>query len=183
MARWVDELHEASRLQVGGDLRLDREPFDLVGLVRSLVEEHQRLAPDHRLAVEAAEEEIVGHWDRGRVERVVDNLVGNAVKYSPAGRVVEIEVGQAEGWAILQVRDQGIGIPAADVPHLFDLFRRGSNVADRMPGSGIGLAVVRAAVERHGGTIEVASAPGVGSTFTVRLPLTGAVDNGSLPYR
>jgi signal transduction histidine kinase len=219
MARWTDELRDASRLQVGEPLPLDVARVDVVGLVRALAEEHQRLAPTHRIVVSALHEEIVGRWDRGRVERVVHNLLGNAVKYSPDGGDVAVEVAEDDGHAVLRVRDQGIGIPADDLPqlvenlienavkyspegghiairleregerahlsvadqgigipaddlpHLFGLYRRGANTADRLPGSGIGLAVVKAAVERHGGTVEVESAPGAGSTFTVRLPV------------
>jgi signal transduction histidine kinase len=123
--------------------------------------------------VEAAEDELVGLWDTMRLARVLGNLLDNAIKYSPAGGTITVALGRderAEGaWAMLAVRDQGMGIPAADLPHIFERFHRGSNVVGRI--AGIGLATARQIVEQHGGTITVESRPNKGSTFTVRLPL------------
>ena len=119
---------------------------------------------------------LLGSWDAVRLERVLSNLVGNAIKYSPDGGPVAIELssevdGQARGWAVIQVRDQGVGIPSQDRPHVFERFRRGGNVERHIAGTGIGLFGSRQIVEQHGGTIGVESEEGVGSTFTVRLPL------------
>jgi len=106
------------------------------------------------------------------VERVLGNLVSNALAYSPRGGAVTVTVDrERDEWAILQVSDHGLGIPATDLPHIFERFHRGGNVAGRIAGSGIGLAAVRQIVEQHGGTITVESREGKGSTFTVRLPL------------
>src|SRR5262249_14012287 len=123
---------------------------------------------------------LIGSWDAVRLERVLTNLVGNAIKYSPDGGPVAIELAsevdeQARGWAVIRVRDQGVGIPALDRPHVFERFRRGANVERHIAGTGIGLFGSRQIVEQHGGTISVESEEGVGSTFTVRLPL-GAPD-------
>src|SRR5262249_56718819 len=97
-----------------------------------------------------------------------------AIKYSPQGGDVDLRVWseRAEGrsWAILQVRDHGMGIPAADLPRVFTWFFRGDNVAERVPGSGIGLAGAAEIIAQHGGTIDVESQEGVGSAFAVRLP-------------
>jgi signal transduction histidine kinase len=94
------------------------------------------------------------------------------VKYSPAGGPVEVRLERAEPWAVLEVRDQGIGIPATALPRLFEQFYRAPNAVDKhIAGMGIGLYVVKAIIERHGGSITVASAEGQGSTFRVRLPL------------
>jgi signal transduction histidine kinase len=100
--------------------------------------------------------------------------VSNAVKYSPRGGAVEVQVERTDctpEWAIVRVRDSGEGIPAADLPHIFERFRRGKNVEGRIPGTGIGLSGVRRILEQHGGTIDVESAIGQGTTVTVRLPL------------
>jgi signal transduction histidine kinase len=126
-----------------------------------------------RLAVDDAP--LVGTWDTARLERVVANLLGNAVKYSPDGGPIVVRMAREEdsegmAWAVLSVRDAGVGIPAADLPHVFDRFRRGGNVAG-IAGAGIGLTGVRQIVEQHGGTVAVESEVGRGSTFTVRLPL------------
>lgn len=112
--------------------------------------------------------------DRARLARVFDNLFDNALKYSPAGSEILVQVlretADGSDWAAVRVRDAGIGIPASDLPHVFDRYQRGSN-AGRIPGEGIGLASVRMLVELHGGHVDVASVDGQGTTFTVRLPL------------
>jgi signal transduction histidine kinase len=106
---------------------------------------------------------------------VLGNLLSNAIKYSPEGGDISVEVTQEEGpagaWAVVVVRDQGLGIPAADLPHILERFQRAGNVIGRISGSGVGLASARQIVEQHGGTIAVASEERRGSTFTVRLPL------------
>jgi two-component system sensor histidine kinase MprB len=100
-----------------------------------------------------------------RLGRAVDNLLDNAAKHSPDGTVVEIDLRDG----VLTVRDHGPGIPAADRPHVFDRFYRGSGARGR-PGSGLGLAIVRQVAETHGGTIAVDEAPGGGARFELRLP-------------
>jgi signal transduction histidine kinase len=106
---------------------------------------------------------------------VLDNLLGNAIKYSPAGGEVVIQVSrEAEGettWAVLRVRDQGVGIPAADLPHVFERYWRGQNVQGRIVGTGIGLTGARQVVEQQGGRVEVRSQVDVGTMVTVRLPV------------
>ena len=104
---------------------------------------------------------------------MIGNLLSNAVKYSPGGGVVHISVARQGTAAVLTVTDAGIGIPAAAQGQLFDTFYRAPNVGS-ISGFGIGLHVVQAIVERHGGRIEVASVEGQGSTFTVSLPLVDA---------
>jgi signal transduction histidine kinase len=137
--------------------------------------EHQRTTQRHRLRVQTREARLIGVWDAARLGRVLDNLVANAIKYSPAGGQISIEVGHelsaAGSWAVLCVRDQGIGIPAADQPHIFERFRRGGNVVGRIAGTGIGLAGAYQIIEQHGGSIAVSSQEGAGSAFTIRLPL------------
>jgi signal transduction histidine kinase len=113
--------------------------------------------------------------DDTRVHQVVDNLLNNALKFTPAGgRVTVTARAEGEHWFV-DVADSGVGIPAADLPRLFSAFFRGSNVSaavgrDVMPGTGLGLVVSRAIVELHGGTISVASTEGVGTTVTLSLP-------------
>jgi len=97
--------------------------------------------------------------------------VNNAIKYSPDEGAVTISVEWDGAMSVLAVSDCGVGIPVADQPHLFEQFHRGSNVVGRIAGTGIGLATARHIAEQHGGTIGVDTCEGVGSTFTVRLPL------------
>ena len=107
--------------------------------------------------------------DRTRLEQVAANLIDNALKYTPPGGRVEVEIGADDQAAILRVRDSGPGIPAAEMPRIFDrLFRGDTSRTER--GLGLGLSLVKAVVEAHGGTVSVESEPGRGALFTVRLP-------------
>ena len=136
----------------------------------------QQTSARHTIEVHAAVPELVGAWDAVRLERVLGNLLGNAVKYSPEGGEVSVQVGceqeNGHAWACVAVRDRGIGIPAADRPHIFERYHRAANVVGRFPGEGIGLAGARQVIEQHGGSIAVSSQEGAGSAFTIRLPLT-----------
>jgi signal transduction histidine kinase len=120
-------------------------------------------------------EPLVGFWDAARLERVIENLVGNALKYSPAPSEVQVSVGRqdtADGaWAVVRVRDHGLGIPDEDLGRVFEPFQRARNVQGRIRGTGVGLASARQIVQEHGGHISVDSREGAGSTFTVCLPL------------
>jgi signal transduction histidine kinase len=102
---------------------------------------------------------------------VLANLLANVVKYSPAGGKITVMVKEEGQWAIVAVHDEGIGIPAVDLPHIFERFHRASNVPGQVEGTGIGLASAYQIVAQHGGSITVTSTEGAGSTFTVRLPL------------
>ncbi|HKG27356.1 MAG TPA: ATP-binding protein [Thermomicrobiales bacterium] len=173
MAAQLTELLDVARLQMGEELELLREPFDLVALVRERAGVHQQTTRRHEIIVQTDRDEVSGEWDRGRLERVFDNLIGNAVKYSPAGGKVMVRVcsehdGSGE-WAVVSVADEGVGIPLSDLPHVFAPFQRGGNVGT-IPGTGVGLAGARQIVEQHGGTITVESAEGRGSVFMLRLP-------------
>ncbi len=160
-----------------GRLRLECAPVDLAEVVREVCGE---LAPQAARAGAAlqvhAPSSVPGHWDRLRLEQVVTNLVSNALKYG-AGKPVRVALrteGEGEsGSAVLQVEDEGIGIAPEQLQHIFEKFQRA--VTDtRYSGLGLGLYIVRQIVQAHGGRIDVASTPGVGTTFTVRLPRTGA---------
>jgi signal transduction histidine kinase len=171
MVTLISELLDVANIEIGRPLTLSRRPVDLVGLVRSVLAEHQQAAEEHHIAVEARAPELIGNWDATRLERVLANLLSNAIKYSPGQGDITVVVAREGPWAVLEVSDRGVGIPAADLPHIFERFHRAENVAGKIPGTGIGLAAVREIVEQHGGSIAVRSTEGVGSTFTVRLPL------------
>ena len=116
--------------------------------------------------------------DERLVRPVLTNLLANAVKYSAEGRPVELRVEVQPGVLQFTVRDQGCGIPASDLPKLFDPFRRGSNVS-HVPGTGLGLAIVRRCVRLHGGQVDLSSEVGVGTTVQVRLPLRPSAEAGT----
>jgi PAS domain S-box-containing protein len=174
MARLVDGLMDVTRLRLGQKVELDRAEVDLARLLREVVAEAQQTTEQHTIRVET-EAELVGAWDPARLARAISNLLDNAIKYSPDGGDILVgltgERSDGEAWALLTVHDRGVGVPADERERIFEPFRRGSNVAGRLSGSGIGLAGARLAVEQHGGSITVAERPGGGTTFTVRLPV------------
>jgi signal transduction histidine kinase len=151
-------------------------PVDLPALVRRVMAEvsksmHDRCPIEYRNqtpSINAASWQL----DEGLVVIILNNLLTNAVKYSKAGQPVWLVSRQEGQQVILEVRDEGIGIPPADVPELFKSFHRGRNVGE-IPGTGLGLVIVKRCVELHGGTISLVSHEGVGTTFTVRLPAHG----------
>ncbi len=175
MARLLDEMIDITRLRAGQEIDLNREETDLVALARWTVDEHDRAAERHAIRLVSEVNTLRGFWDGPRLERVLGNLLGNAIKYSPRGgqvmvRIAHETVGERET-AILSVEDRGVGIPEEDRDLIFERFRRAANV-ERFAGSGIGLAGAKRIVELHGGTIAVTSSEGQGSTFTVRIPVT-----------
>ncbi len=157
---------------------LDCDPVDVTEVVRDCVElvAVQATPRSIRLTAEVPDRPLTVRGEAGDLERVVSNLVGNAVKYSPDGTDVRVTVGEdpaagTHGEVVLEVTDQGIGISAADQEHLFEeFFRSQAPEAVQQPGTGLGLAIVKRVVDRHRGSITVRSSPGRGSTFTVRLP-------------
>ena len=172
MARMIDGLLDVTRLELGDRLELEVAPMDLFEITTRIAAEHQERTQRHRIQV-AGDPSLIGEWDLARIERVLDNLIGNAVKYSPNGGVITVvcvrEVDESGEWVILSVRDHGVGIPVADIGRIFDRFHRAGNVG-AISGMGIGLAMIREVVSLHGGTITVESSEGQGSTFTIRLP-------------
>ncbi|MFL5807204.1 MAG: ATP-binding protein [Roseiflexaceae bacterium] len=175
MGKQIAELLDATRLHAGQPLDLDRQPTNLVVLVRQVLAEAQQTTQSHTIRLIAPDEELVGNYDSARLDRVFANLLQNAIKYSPQGGAIAVELAREErdgaSWAIVAVSDQGIGIPADDLPQIFERFHRAGNVAGQIQGTGIGLSSASQIVKQHGGTIDVVSQEGVGSTFTVRLPL------------
>jgi signal transduction histidine kinase len=174
LAALVDEILDVSRLQFD-KLTLDLQPVDLREVARHSFEALQLspLADQHNIALSLASEPIVVTGDPLRLEQIIGNLLNNAVKYTPRGQPIRLTVAQAAGDAIVTVRDHGIGIASDMLPHVFDLFTQVERSRDRAQGGlGLGLALVRALVERHGGTVSAYSAGlGEGSEFTVRLPV------------
>ena len=156
-------------------LQLTLVSTDLVALAHRVVAAHASSSDTHRIRVGADDPELLGTWDAGRLERVLDNLISNGLKYSPDGGEVTVSLLREhadEGmWAVICVRDRGLGIPAADLPHVFERFHRASNVSEQIGGTGLGLAGARQIVEQHGGSISLESEEGRGTTVTVRLPM------------
>jgi PAS domain S-box-containing protein len=176
MSVLINDLLDFGRLQAGQSLTLQRRPTDLVELARSVASGFQQTSRRHRIEVVTSLSRLMGLWDNMRLEQVLDNLVSNAIKYSPDGGLVRLDVGRevaedSTTWAVLSVSDNGIGISVEDIPHIFEWFRRARNASGRISGAGIGLASANYIVDQHGGKITVASEQGHGAKFTVWLPL------------
>lgn len=164
----IDRLLDITRVTTG-PIELVREEVDLVGLVRESVARLQESIRETGSKLDVgAPPGIVGQWDRERLEMVVSNVMMNAFKYGQ-GKPIGVELHDLENEARLRVIDRGIGISVENQQKIFSRFGRA--VSERNYGGfGVGLWLSRRIVEAHGGTIEVESAPGVGSTFTVTLP-------------
>ncbi len=149
---------------------LELEIFDLETYCRDILEELELVYRNQRqLIFNGTERRIEVRLDRKLMRRAITNLLTNAIKYSPEGKPVMLEVTCGDGSAFIRVRDQGIGIPEEDQKHLFEPFHRASNVG-KIQGTGLGLAIAKQAVDLHGGEISVESRAGVGTTFVIRLP-------------
>ena len=171
---WLAQnLLELSKLD-SGLVRLDLRPDDLRATVLSAVEQAEAAARRRgvSLTTELPDGTLTVRHDPPRIGQVVSNIVGNALKFTPRGGSVTVKLApHRQGGARIQVTDTGVGIDAAELPHIFDRFYRGSRASEaRSSGSGLGLAIVRSIVEMHGGRIAVESRVGSGSTFTVTLP-------------
>jgi len=150
-----------------------RQRVDLVGIVRAVESDSQERAAagSVSLVVSPAAQRVEVPGDAESLGELVENLVSNAVKYTPAGGQVRVELRPLEGQAELRVSDTGIGIPAEEMDRIFDEFYRASNAREaRKEGTGLGLSIVKATVEGHGGQITVTSEVGAGTTFRVLLP-------------
>uniref|UniRef100_E6PI81 histidine kinase n=1 Tax=mine drainage metagenome TaxID=410659 RepID=E6PI81_9ZZZZ len=171
LATLSDDVVALARIELG-ELELDIERFDIAALVTEEVE--GRLAQRSiRWVVDAEDTTIVG--DKRRLRQSIDNLLGNAVKYSQDDTPIVVTLHGNVNSLTLDVSDQGIGIPNDELARVFDRFARGSNARRaKIAGTGLGLFLVRTFIERHGGRISVRSAVGVGSTFSVVLPRNGA---------
>lgn len=177
--RLIGELRDLS-LAEAGQLVLDRRPTDVGQLVARALSMIKPLADEKGVVVDSALTDVPpAEVDANRINQVIYNLLTNAIRYTPAGGRIVVAAGAAGadkgGWLKLSVSDTGQGIAAEDLPHIFDHFYRADKSrARKSGGSGIGLAIVRQLVEAHGGRVEVESAPGQGSRFSVYLPLSPA---------
>ena len=157
-------------------LELHRVPADLGELAAAAVEAARPAADERGVALELSlDGSSVAELDALRVSQVLDNLVSNAVKFTERDGSVTVSTAQTDGWARVVVADTGVGIPAEEQEQLFSRFFRASTATRRaIPGTGLGLVIAQAIVAEHGGTIELTSREGVGTTVTVALPVRAA---------
>jgi two-component system OmpR family sensor kinase len=174
MARIVDDLLTLSQFDDGAPA-LVRKPLDFADLVIEVCEQQRNQAKAKGVELELNKTvPIMMQGDSSRLRQMVRNLLDNAIKYTPAGGKVSIELAQSNGNFAFRVSDSGIGIPSSDLPHIFDRFYRVDKARTREEGgSGLGLSIVKRVVESHGGKIKVTSEVGTGTVLTVVMTSSG----------
>jgi signal transduction histidine kinase len=173
LQRMVEELLFLSRVDVGG-LELDLEEVDVVEVARAALGSADPAAAAKRLVLEFdGPETLRARADGNRLGQVFDNLISNAIKFTPERGSVKVTLGSEDGTIVASVCDTGCGIPQAEQSRLFERFFRSTATRD-LPGTGLGLTIVRAIVQGHGGSITCDSTAGEGTTFTFTLPLRSA---------
>jgi signal transduction histidine kinase len=165
----IENLLDASRLQAGA-LKIHLNEVDLEGLVSQTSERFRTQSDQHTISVEFPRNFPVILGDENRLEQVISNLISNAIKYSGAGGAIRISGQVLPQQVIICVSDQGPGISAGDIPHVFDRFYRAVDAAKTTKGAGLGLYLARAVVEAHGGRIWVDPQPGTGARICFSLP-------------
>jgi heavy metal sensor kinase len=172
MSRIVESLLTISRLDAG-EVKMDKSHLDLGELAASTAGEMKLLAEEKTIGLSIHVEagvQVVG--DRVRLQQVIVNLIDNAIKYTQVGGAIEVRVSREENAALLEVSDNGLGIPAQALPHVFERFYRADKARSRATGgAGLGLSIVKAICAAHNGEIKVSSQEGRGSSFRVELPL------------
>lgn len=168
----INDLLELGRIEAGFDARKEIVPFSTI--VRFTVESMQNKATEKDQTLKTDIPEGLPHvlGNPVRLRQLVANLLENAISFTPNGGEISVRVDAEDGQVILQIHDNGMGIPPTDQPYIFDKFYRASNVLPESPGVGLGLSIVKSIVESHRGRIWVESSVGQGSTFTVVLPVT-----------
>ena len=170
----VENILDLEKLNVDGEIALNKESFELPPLLESLVDalSAQAERKNINLASDLQGLSIPVSADRGKITRVFQNVLSNAIKYTPNSGNVNIRGFIERKTAIVQFQDSGYGIPKEDLPFIFDRFKRIDKHQKLAPGTGLGLAITKALVEAHGGKIEVSSVVNIGTCFTIRLPLS-----------
>ncbi len=172
LARIVEQLFALSRLDAG-EAQAEWVPFDLAELAVTTAEQMSLLAEDKKISVSCeAKQAVMVNGDRARLKQVVVNLLDNAIKYTPEKGAVHLRVATANSHAVIEVFDNGIGIPTDALPHVFDRFFRVDKARTRDPGgAGLGLSIVKSICTAHGATVEALSYRD-GSLFRVKIPMT-----------
>jgi len=171
MTRLMESTLAAARIQEG-KLKIEIESCDIGEVVREACTRQQDIASKHTISCNLAELPKIIQADTGSLEQIFTNLLSNAVKYAPNAPDIEVKAFAEDDHVVISVRDYGLGIDADDLQSMFERFFR-AKTSTGISGTGIGLNLVKMLVEEHGGTVDVESKKGEGSTFTVRLPIKG----------
>jgi signal transduction histidine kinase len=168
LTRLIEDLLDASRLQAGG-MPLKRSDVAMVAMAERLAERFQVQTEDHQIIVDLPDDLPVVMADETRIEQVLSNLISNAIKYAPDGKIVINGCGRPRE-ILICVEDEGPGIPAGDLPHIFDRFYRAPETSRKTKGAGLGLYLAQAIIEAHGGRIWADPKPDKGTRICFSLP-------------
>ena len=177
LSEQLASLVDAVQVRAGVPVQIEPEPVEVTAWLREIVATHQASTATHVLRIDVPTTPVVVPIDKLRMRRVLNNLLSNALKYSPLGGEIVVRARTERAThhterLVIDVADHGIGIPAADLPHIFKPRHRGANAVASAVGSGLGLVGVLAIIQQHGGNIEVESEEGVGTTFRLYVPRT-----------
>jgi len=172
LTRMINQLLILARAE-SGDVAIANEPVNISSMTQSLAEQLEPVAASKDVSISCnCDPEVILRGDAAWVERIILNLVDNAIKFTPPGGHVQIKVSRVDGDVILDLADDGIGITPEAVPHIFERFYRADpSRSNRADGAGLGLSLVKWAVDQHRGSIQVQSSLARGTRFIVRLPL------------
>lgn len=174
LGQLIENILEVARIE-GGQVPLHLQPVALASIVAEAVALLRAQTGTHKFHMDVAKDFPLVQADPERLRQILDNLLANAIKYSPAGGRVSVRAARGSGEAHVSVSDEGLGIAPEELAHLFEPFRRVSRVdVAQVPGTGLGLYIARSLLERQGGRIWAESTPGQGSIFTFTLPLVGS---------
>jgi two-component system sensor histidine kinase ResE len=176
MGRLVRELLDLARMEAG-HIVIERARVSVPSLIERVVRKFQGIAREQKVSLkwDVHPDLPEVYWDEDKVEQVLTNLVDNAIRHTPEGGEIRLKASPSNSRKVsLTVQDTGSGIPEEDLPFIFERFYKADKARTRgQSGTGLGLAIVRHMVEAHGGTVSVDSRLGEGTTFTVKLPVTG----------
>jgi hypothetical protein len=180
LAQLIDELLFFGQVETG-QLRLSQTNVDLAALVNEAAQAASPQAQEQGVSLRLVVEDVPAlRADHGRIAQLLGQLLGNAIKFTPAGGSVDVLATVANARAVIQIEDTGTGIPEDEQRHLFERFFRSVGAVERaIPGTGIGLAIVKAIVDAHGGSVTIESEEGRGTTVRVELPLAPGASGSS----
>ncbi len=179
----IDDLLSSSRIaDGGGELYLQAAEMDMTSVLQDVCQLHREMVPGARIVERFAAAPMPMVGDAKLLFQVFSNLLANAIKYSPGGGAIEIEASSTADEVVVAVKDHGIGIPAGDIAHLFERYHRGANVSG-IVGTGMGLYLVKMAVDLHHGSVDVQSTENEGSSFVIRLPRRLTAESAASPAR